>query len=629
MPPISLIRVFALMVVMILAACPGRTRRTLVPKVPTHGDAAARTRFERAQSQFRRDGDSDPSEFAAIAEEYPDDPIAPYALLYAGIAALRSGDHAGAVASLEKLDGEPGTDAGLRARGDLYLGIAYAYQGEYGEALPRLEGVEAAIADDYERGEWIAALAEASGRGQSPLRALAYYDRWYGIASASERAYIVSRLEAIVAAAAEPAARQAYAAHKDRKRPSAAILGARVAADYISAGANDRAEKIRRETADARRALGMISSAPPGARGDPRRLGAVLPLSGRRARVGDSVVRGLAVATRALGGEEASSLAPLDLSIRDSASTSAGALAAVDALAGEQVIAIVGPIDGGSVDAVARRAALLGLPQLSLNPRAAKLAAESPFVFHIMHSAEDRARALASYAYENGVRDFAILGPDSGYGHAIGQAFREQVVRLGGSVVVEHYYDGKTTSFAKVVAKVRKPWQAIFVPEVAKRLELIAPALAAANLIATPLTGKKPRHGRKILLLSTAEGLGPKYLRSSGRYSHGAILAPGFYPDRLDPVIADFVDRYEEVYARLPGAIDAYAHDAVTTVDATVTAGATSRAEVSAALAQGSFVGLTGTIAFGPHHRRRDRGLLYRVDRGAQAGELVIRALRD
>jgi tetratricopeptide (TPR) repeat protein len=198
-----MIRRFALLVVMLMAACPGRTRRTLVPKVPTHGDSAARTRFERAQSQFRRDADSDASEFTAIAEEYPNDPIAPYALLYAGIAALRAGDYAEAVARLDKLDGEPSSDVGLRARGDLYLGLAHSYQGNYAVALPLLARAEAAIADDYERGEWIAALAEASGRGQRPLDALAYYDRWYGIARAGERAYVVARLEAIVGAASE------------------------------------------------------------------------------------------------------------------------------------------------------------------------------------------------------------------------------------------------------------------------------------------------------------------------------------------------------------------------------------------------------------------------------------------
>ncbi len=610
-----------------LAACPSRGRRPLAPTVPTHGDPAARMRFERAQNEFRNDGAELTDEFAAIAEEFPDDPIAPYARLYAGISAVRDGDYPDAVTRLREVEASGGGDRGLVARTRLYLGIAENYLGDYGAALPHLTAGEEAISDDGERAEWLAAMAEATSHGTDPLGALGYYDRWYSVARPAERSYIVARLRAVVAAAGAADAERAYAALRDRKGPSAAVLGDRVAGDRAAAGAVDRARAIRAETAEARRRIGMAVEPSRHDLGDPSRLGVVLPLSGRRGRVGERALRGLAVASGSFVDDPPA--ASFALTVRDSESTRSGARDAADALADEGVIALIGPIDGDSVEAVAERAAALGVVELSLNPRSSEVMANSPFVFHMMHSAEHRARALAAYAYRNGVRDFAILGPDNGYGRAVGAAFRAEVERRGGSVVVERWYGAGETSFGKEVAGIKKPWQAVFVPDVARRLELVAPALAAANLVSTPVGAKPPRHGRKILLLSTAEALAPRYLRSAGRYSVGAVLAPGFYPDRFDPPIADFVDRYEEAYGELPAAVDAYGYDAALAVGATVAGGARSRQRLSEQLSRSELVGVTGTVRFGPDRRRADDGLLYRVERRDDTGELAIRAQRQ
>jgi len=613
-----------------LAGCPRRTRRTLVPKVPTSGNAEARTRFEQAQARFERDSSIGGDEFVAIAEEYPNDPIAPYALLYAGIASTRGGEYEKAVGSLEELLAEADLHEGLRLRGRLYLGLALNYLGKHDVALPHLLAGERAVEGPAERTEWLAATAEATSHGASPLDSLTYYDRWYADATPAERSYIIVRLRAVVDAAVAASAATAYAALGDRKSPAAAILGARVAADFDAAGDPRRADQTRAETETARKRLGLAHEQPREAgAGDPGLLGAVLPLSGNRARVGDSAVRALSLAGDAFGSLPADR-ARLELSIRDTESTSAGAVRAAEALAGERVIALVGPVDGKSVDEVARRAGALGVPLLSLSPRPTRReGGESPFVFHIMHSAEERARALARYAHAHGAVDFAILAPDSGYGRAVAGAFRDEVAALGGSLVVEQSYPRNETSFTKVVNKIRKPWHALFVPDSAAKLELIAPALAAANLIATPVGGKEPKHGRKILLLSTAEALSPRYVRSAARYSNGAIFAPGFYPDRFDAVIAPFVDRYEEAFGQQPVAIDAYAYDAATVIGHATAGGATSRLEVSRALASRSVVGLTGTIRFGPSGRRSDDGLLFQVERRADAGGYVIRALRD
>ncbi|HET6614032.1 MAG TPA: ABC transporter substrate-binding protein, partial [Kofleriaceae bacterium] len=251
----------------------------------------------------------------------------------------------------------------------------------------------------------------------------------------------------------------------------------------------------------------------------------------------------------------------------------------------------------------------------------------SRYVFHIVHSAEERARALARFAVAAGKHDFAILGPREGYGRAVGDAFAQEVARLGGKVVVSAWYDPKTTSFGDTIKRLRKPWQAVFVPDIASRLELVAPALAAGNFISRPLGGDEPDHGRKVLLLSTAEFLDSSFLRSAGRYAEGAVLAPGFYPDRSDPRMSDVIASYEAAYGRLPTALEAYAVDAAAVVQAAVAAGARTRAEVAAFATRSQISGLTGEVSFGADLRRRDSGVLYQVQ-VSERGDYAIRALR-
>ena len=243
-----------------------------------------------------------------------------------------------------------------------------------------------------------------------------------------------------------------------------------------------------------------------------------------------------------------------------------------------------------------------------------------------MHSAEQRARALARAALAGGVKDVAIFAPDNGYGRKVGDAFRQVIERGGGQVVMEERYPAGATSFQGPVGKLKKPFQALFVPDRARALELIAPALAAANLVARR-PDQKTRHGRPFWLLSTADVLEPRFLRSAGRYAAGAILAPGFYADRTDPRIGEFVAEYERAFGRTPTALDAYAFDAAWAVRAAVERGAQNRRDVAGSLATQSLDGLTGKVAFDSSHRRRDDGLLFEVVE-VRPGQFELRARR-
>jgi len=550
----------------LLAACPRPRRHTLVPSVPTSGDAEARRRFVEARERFLRDGTGQ-AEFAEIARDFPADPVAPFANLYAGIAAVKNGDPKAAIPPLQEVVGREGADPGLIARAELFLGIAYNDAGDPARARPLLARGEKAIENDAERGDWLAATAGAMV-ATAPAEAATWLERYWAVATDAEKGWILETL----------------AASPDPQAPATlARLRTKLGVEPPAEGA-----------------------AP--ARVEPGEVGAILPLDGKQARVGEAAARGLAIAAGAHGGASA---ATIDVASASGATASA---AAVSELAGQGAIGIIGPIDGDSVDAAARRAEELGLPLVSLNPRADERPAAGRMVFHAMHSAEQRARILARRAKAVGIDKFAILAPENGYGRAVAGAFAEQVAAQGGKIVVRVDYPAGTKSFGKLVKKLDAGWQAVFVPEQADTLELIAPALDAGGLVPRA-PGKKvgKQQGRAIVLLSTAEGMGPDYVRDAGRHTIGALLAPGFYPDRSDPAIAAFVDRYQQAHGKLPSAVDAYAHDA--TLAVAVAGGAeASRSAVARYLETVEIQGVTGTVKFGKDHRRSDDGVLFTID---------------
>lgn len=596
---------------LVLAACPRQTRKTLVPDVPQHGDAQARSRFLDAKNRFLRDG-GQAVDFKRIIAEFPNDPIVPWAELYAGIAAMKERNFAEADAQLAKLvrsDANPG----IIARAELFLGITKNYLGDTAAARELLARSERAIENDDERTEYLAALAYATAAGERPLQALPVFDQLFSRVSPAERALVVARCQELVATLDRNTLERLFDQIPDRRGPAIAAVGSRLVVLYEHAGDAARAARMRENMVPVRAAVGLprtiteaeVGSATATATGNPGLLGAVVPLGSPRAnRVAEAAVAGLGLAA---GASDGKGVVAIETRAAIDKTSSAEA---VDALARQNVVAIVGPIDNASVDGAAARAESLGVPLISLSTTAEQRSV-GRFVFHIRHSPEHRARVLAQRALAMGIKTFAVLAPDSAYGKGISAAFADAVAQGGGTIVQSVTYPATTKAFTKEVAALGKGWDAVFVPDEASRLSLIAPTLAAAGHIPKAMPWpKKLRNGRPILLLSTAEGLDARYLANAGRHSEGALLAPGFYPDAADPVQKPFVDRFVAAYGHAPEATEAYAYDAAQIAAA---AGARGRAGLVAALARGQLQGVTGTIRFDERHRRSDPGVIYTV----------------
>jgi branched-chain amino acid transport system substrate-binding protein len=625
-----------------LAACPSGRRRIAPPEppIPQDGDVRARQRFQESQSTFRQAGEGNGSAeitaaFESIAREFPDDPIVPHALLYAGMSAVRAGDYAAALESLNRLAENVDADPRLVERGRLFRGLAKNYSGDHAGAIADLRAGDGAI--DREQGgelvEWLAAMAIAHRETGQIAQAMPHFDAWYERARESERAFIEAQIRSAIDQLAEGDVVAAYNGLATREGPAAALLGLRLAALYSSRGQTDRAADIRSETARAREKMGLVAARPAGSReGNPSRVGGLMPLSGARNRLGDRTGSGLALASsfggRSGSGARAGWPRRFELVMRDSGSEAARAVAGLEELDAGDVVAVVGPVDRQATAEAAAAAARLGLPLVSLSQ--VPPPSESPYVFHAVHSAAQRAEALARHAVDKGVKDFAIFHPRNGYGTHVSAAFAAEVRRLGGKVIATESYPANATSVNKHIGRgLKRPYQALFVPDSANRLALVAPALATEYLTPRPLGEKAERgRGRSILLLSTAEGLDDNFLRQAGRHAWGAVFAPGFYADVRDPRISQFVSRYQASFRRPPTAFDAYAFDAALAVRAAVEDGATDRVSVADALTALDVEGVTGRIRFGGDRRRADAGVLFAVELLPESSSYIIQAIR-
>jgi ABC-type branched-subunit amino acid transport system substrate-binding protein len=576
--------------------------------------AAAKARFDAGDAVAAR------PLLESFHEHHAQHPARPAADLMLARLALARGDAETARGLLSPLTSPP-PDEGTGASARYYLGLAETRLGKFAHArellLPFLPPAGAAGPGDESLVELRGALAEATaGAGDAPA-AIELWDAYARGGREPEKAYARERITALAGQLTPDATVQTYRAAPE-KGLARALLGEAAASALRSRGDSSGAAEIMSETASARGAVGIEQ---PGERatapGDPGRLGLELALSGRFQPVGEAALRAAMLATGAPGSPG------LQLIVRDAGGNPERAGDGIDDLArGESVIGVVAALDPRNLafdaDGSASTGARIGLPLLVLDSGPGKAVGST---FYLVHNAAARARALAETALRAGARDFAIIGPDTAAGKALRGAFRSDVVAGGGRVTTDVSYPPGATSFTTAVAAIKKSApQVVFVADGADRLELIAPALAAADLWAAPWGAPRPAgmpgkpRPRNILLLSTAADLSPRLLQSAGRYVQGTLLAPGFYAGASDPRAHAFVDAYHAAYGQDPHATEAYAYDAVNAIRAAVAAGARTRTDLTNSLSTGTFEGLTGALHFGADHGRADSTRLYVVD---------------
>ncbi len=397
-------------------------------------------------------------------------------------------------------------------------------------------------------------------------------------------------------------------------------------------------------------------------RSNPRAIGVAVPLSGRNKAWGEAVLQGV---TLALGDD-----GKYTVVVKDTKGEPDAAQAAVAELAAEG-----GPIAalGGVVNTEAPRAASAaqqgGVPFLSLS-RVEDVTKAGPYVFRNMLTAEAQAEALTELAMQRrGMKRFALMWPQIAYGQELANAFWDQVEAHGGEIRAAESYEPDRTTFAPLVkSMIGKLWlderrdyleqvkaitqsepdptrrrralkgardklpaivdfDAIFIPDFAKNIALVAPSLAVEDIVTQTCDPREVERIRRttgrddlqpVQLLGANGWDDPTLVEKAGKYVECAIFVDGFYAASERPETKAFVTAFQAKYGYTPTILEASAYDAALLIRQAIEQGATSREALRDRLAATKgFAGATGTLSF-DDRREVSKPLFYlTVDKGA------------
>jgi len=574
----------ALAALLAWSACAGRQRGPEIGQLPqlTSSDPQAEAELRRAQDAAARGQNAlAERQLRAFLHAHPEDPLVPVAQLSLGRLVLAQKKDGEALALFESVSLH--SDPAVAEQGRFYAGVANAHLGRYAQAIYTLKPMQGRTIEPEQTRLLLDTLSEAYaalGQYADAIRVLAA--KLTEPLTPSERQAAEERATDLIDHRATPADIRRLLDELDQNNPAFRPVAMRALRDADAARDSARTREIVELLHDQNvplddelSAIALRSQSSGSA--NPNAVGAILSLSGRARRVGELALRGLMQAADLPSSGPASPDAP-NVIFRDDAGDATRAVQAVDELANvHHVIAIVGPMDGQVAAAAGRRAQELSVPLIALAP-AGNAPDTGNYVFRYFPTPDSEARALADAARSRGAQSFAVLYPNNAYGQTLAAAFEREATALGLQPAIALAYTSSATSFgAEADTLAKTAFDALFIPDSADHLALIAPALAAAGLWSIPANDHAPANARGIVLLAPSVAYNANLPRLAGRYLQGARFAVPFTAETSDTAVREFVLRFQETFGVLPDAFAAYAHDAYRLIRSCVQAGAVTR----------------------------------------------------
>lgn len=305
------------------------------------------------------------------------------------------------------------------------------------------------------------------------------------------------------------------------------------------------------------------------AAGEHPMIGALLPLTGKQAALGNRVLDGIIAG---LGLYDRKRVTSVALLIEDYGGDPGTVSRSVAKLAVDQrVLAIIGPPEVEAAKEAAKAAQSAQVPLLALSPIAPTEQARD-FVFSDQRSDEREAITMAAYAVKDlGMTRLVVFFPDSTYGTSMTNSFRAEVLRLGGKIRRVQSYKLDQTDFSneiKKLAAIKAPrpsskkrgtetakiplpvldFDALYIPDAFRRVRMILPQLAFHDV-------------RGVQLLGTSQWYSPEGIRKEADYFEGAVITAPFFAESNKERARNFADTLYGATGREPDYREALAYD--------------------------------------------------------------------
>jgi ABC-type branched-subunit amino acid transport system substrate-binding protein len=575
-------KIVVLLTAVVLATCTQKPA-PLVPDSTLSDDPEVERNFRLAREAFEQ-GDflaADQS-FQALIEQNPDDPMARVATIYRARISIIEKDPAKARILLEPIVGD---EDPIAERAAFYDGIALYKLRKWEKAAKRLAPFAGRMTDPEENRLLLDTLWKASLAYGNSSDAVVWLDQTiFHLSDEEEKESKMEFLEGICKKIDDIKTLKEIETQLDPKHSAWPLVMARIAELYFDAEefglASRTLNKVKRkERSDVQAVQVMESVLEKRSFVDLSSLGLIVPLSGRSRLVGEAVLKGvmLGAKTTSVGPDPRSSLTVV---IRDSGGNPEQAAKAVEELVfSEHVAAILGPVDGSVAEAAAQKAEELGVPMIALSIKD-DLPNGKQYVFREFGSNSTEVQSLVAAAKRLGNRKYGILYPNSGYGLAMRDLFANELAKQGLKLTIESVYVPGEKVFVETAQDLAKAkFDAVFIPDKAANIALIAPALAAAGLWSAPTGGEPAGPGRAIQILLPSTGLSPDLVRRAGRYLDGALFTSFFFKD-TSASAAKFTQLFVSKYGTEPNYLAGFGYDATVLVASAIASGASNREEI-------------------------------------------------
>lgn len=183
---------------------------------------------------------------------------------------------------------------------------------------------------------------------------------------------------------------------------------------------------------------------------NPSTIGAVLPLSGKHAALGQKVLRGLQMGL----GLDGEGVSPIRLAVVDSEGNPDTARKGVERLVQEDnVVTVVGSLLSKTANAVADQSQVLNVPNLALSQKSG-LTSIGENIFRFGMTSEAQVRYLVKRCMKDfGMRRFAIIYPNDKFGVEYANLFWDEVLARGGEIRGAQSYDSEENDFSGAVQR--------------------------------------------------------------------------------------------------------------------------------------------------------------------------------
>jgi len=288
---------------------------------------------------------------------------------------------------------------------------------------------------------------------------------------------------------------------------------------------------------------------------DPIKIGIVAPLSGGAAMVGDTQVKGVALAIKQINAAGGIHGREVIYIAEDDEQIPAKSVSAVNKLVyNDKVDAVIGTVNSSATLAnmeVTRKAGVPQITPISSNPKITKLGNE--WIFRLQASDEHQARAIVDYAInELKIKKPAVIYQSDDYGTGGKDVIVERLKELNVSPVAVEAFAPDAQDMTGQLLKIKNAGaDGLFM------WTMYAPAALIAR--------QARQIGLDVQLMGGGGLTNPKLVELAGDAAYGLLNTQTFFPDKegASPEAAAFIDAYEKEYGMLPDSNAAMSYDSM------------------------------------------------------------------